>query len=204
MYKRQEVTFLEYDYYVWDQQRQGKHVAYPVDAGWGRGDRPVIYVSWDDAKAYTEWLNEKDGLGTKPNEIYRLPTEAQWEYAARAGTESAYGWGKDFDQHKANCAPSGKKRTTPTRRSYPPNPWGLHDTAGNVWEWVEDQRQRADDSSRVLRGGSWYGLAWYCRAAGRDYLAPDYRGGYIGFRVCLGAPIEPPDAAPLNTDPLTR
>ena len=150
-----EVTFREYDYYVWNQQRRGMEVEYPPDASWGRSDHPVINVSWHDARAYTQWLSEKTGKD------YRLPTEAEWEYAARAGTDMAYWWGKDFVKDKANC---GGRRTTPRDR-YPPNPWGLHDTAGNVWEWVEDWhapysadpvtdplRSRVGES-RVLRGG---------------------------------------------------
>ena len=202
-----EVTFREYDYYVWDQQRHGKEIEYPPDEGWGRADRPVIHVSWDDAKAYTKWLGMKTGTH------YRLPTEAEWEYAARAGTDWVYWWGKVFAEDKANCR--GWK-TTPVHGRYPPNPWGLHDTAGNVWEWVEDlyAPYAADPAmappgaregvSRVLRGGAWDDAPMNCRAAARYHLAPDDRYNLIGFRVCRGAPIEPLGAAPLNTETLQR
>jgi formylglycine-generating enzyme required for sulfatase activity len=205
---RYEVTFQEYDYYVWDQQRQGKEIEFPPDANWGRADRPVINVSWNDATAYTQWLGEKTG-----DRRYRLPTEAEWEYAARAGTDTAYWWGNDFAKDKANCDGS---RTMPVRDRYPPNPWGLHDTAGNVWEWVHDRYASysadpvTDPSgpdqgvSRVLRGGAWFYFPRGCRAADRLVDAPDHRNDGIGFRVCRGAPIEPPGAAPLDTVPLPR
>ncbi|MER2546412.1 MAG: SUMF1/EgtB/PvdO family nonheme iron enzyme [Candidatus Accumulibacter phosphatis] len=203
---RYELTFREYDYYVWDQQRHGKEVEYPSDGGWGRADRPVINVSWHDARAYTQWLSQQTG------QAYRLPTEAEWEYAARAGTDTAYWWGKDFAQDKANCR---GRRTTPVRDRHP-NPWGLHDTAGNVWEWVEDRYApySADPArdpsgpdegvSRVLRGGSWVNNPWNCRAAYRNDYAPDDRFNHLGFRVCRGAPIEPLRAAPLATETLPR
>ncbi|MBN8515426.1 SUMF1/EgtB/PvdO family nonheme iron enzyme [Accumulibacter sp.] len=205
---RYEVTFLEYDYYVWDQQRQGKEIEFPPDVHWGRADRPVINVSWDDATAYTQWLGEKTG-----DRRYRLPTEAEWEYAARAGTDTAYWWGNHFAKDKANCMGN---RTTPVHDRYPPNPRGLHDTAGNVYEWVHDWYASysadpvTDPSgpdqgvSRVLRGGSWSINPWNCRAASRRNLTPVNRNNIIGFRVCRGAPIEPPDAAPLNTVPPKR
>jgi formylglycine-generating enzyme required for sulfatase activity len=204
---RYEITFREYDYYVWDQQRHGKEIEFPPDESWGRADRPVINVSWHDARAYTEWLSKRTG------QSYRLPTEAEWEYAARAGTETAYWWGKDFAQDKANCNGS---RTTPVRDRYPPNPWGLHDTAGNVWEWVEDWRAWYSAGpvtnptgppagvSRVLRGGAWFSFPWDCRAAYRLDGPPDNRFNLIGFRVCRGSPIEPPGAAPLDTETLQR
>ena len=203
---RYEVTFREYDYYVWHQQRQGKAIDYPPDAGWGRADRPVINVTWHDARAYAEWLSGRTG------ESYRLPTEAEWEYAARAGTETAYWWGNKFLKEKANCDGG---RTTPVRDRYPPNPWGLHNTSGNVLEWVadgyaaystdpvEDPQGAPESWSRVLRGGSWDFPARGCRAAFRRVDPPDNRD-YLGFRVCRGSPIEPLPAAPLNTGTLTR
>lgn len=142
-----------------------------------------------------------------------MPTEAEWEYAARAGTKTAYWWEKDFAKDKANCQGS---RTTPVRDRHPPNPWGLHDTAGNVFEWVEDRYApySADPVkdppgpdkgvSRVLRGGSWGDFPMYCRAAYRLVFAPGLRRSSVGFRVCLGSPIEPLRAGPLNTETLPR
>ena len=204
---RYEITFHEYDYYVWDQQRHGKEIEFPPDAGWGRADRPVINVSWHDARAYTEWLSKRTG------QSYRLPTEAEWEYAARAGTDWAYWWGKDFAEDKANC---GGSKTTPVHGRDSPNPWGLHDTAGNVREWVDDRYApyvadpvedppgAREHVSRVLRGGSWLDYPMDCRAATRYRDAPGSRSDPLGFRVCRGAPIEPLGAAPLNTDTLQR
>ncbi|RDE52181.1 MAG: TIR domain-containing protein [Candidatus Accumulibacter meliphilus] len=197
-----EVTFLEYDYYVWDQKRRGKEIEFPLDGGWGRADRPVINVSWGDATAYTQWLSEKSG------KHYRLPTEAEWEYAARAGTNWPYWWGNEFVKDKSNCDGS---QTTPVRGSYPPNPWGLHDTSGNVYEWVNDWYAPystdavtdplgpSEGVSRALRGGSWYYNPRYCSAATREDLAQHTRGNGIGFRVYRGSPIESLPVDPLNT-----
>ena len=203
-----EVTFLQYDYYVWSQRRRGKNeVAYPNDAGWGRDNRPVINVSWQDAKNYTQWLSEKTG------KAYHPPSEAQWEYAARAGTDTAYWWGNDVDKAKghanqANCRGCGSQwdaqQTAPVG-SFKSNPWGLHDTAGNVWEWVEDvykpyqatakspdgepsQPGEKTNVSRVLRGGSWRSPPQFARADGRNYSgSPSFS---VGFRVCGVVPIE--------------
>jgi formylglycine-generating enzyme required for sulfatase activity len=204
---RYEVTFHEYDYYVWDQQRQGKTIEFPPDESWGRADRPVIHVSWNDATAYTQWLSENTG------KHYRLPTEAEWEYAARARTDTAYWWGNNFATDKASC---GVSRTTPVHVRYPPNPWGLHDTVGNVWEWghdwsapysadqVTDPLGPGSGQYRVLRGGAWNHIPRRCNAASRFGFYADYRSFDVGFRVCRGAPIEPPGAAPLNTGPVER
>ena len=119
-----EVTFDEWDACVEDGGCGGYR---PDDEGWGRGRRPAINVSWNDARAYTQWLSDKTG------QDYRLLTEAEWEYVARAGTTTAYWWGDTFDGAKANNG----SRTTKVNR-YPANPWGVRDVAGNVWEWVAD------------------------------------------------------------------
>ena len=105
---------------------------------WGRKTRPVINVSWNEAKAYAEWLTEVTG------QSFRLPTEAEWEYAARAGSETHYWWGDDIRQDGrvwANCSDCGSEwggERTMTVGSFAANPFGLHDMHGNVWEWVED------------------------------------------------------------------
>ena len=198
-----EVTFEQYDYYVWDQKRRGKgeRLDYPRDDdGWGREDRPVINVSWDDAQAYLVWLGEK----AKPEggTVYRLPTEVEWEYAARGGSDTPFGWeGKAFDMRKANCDAEGSAgETLPVSRygSWA-NGFGLHDMIGNVREWTADGVD-ADRKLRVLRGGSWTLDPDYCRAAKRSYGRPNIRDGGIGFRVCRGSPIDPQDAASLGAE----
>jgi formylglycine-generating enzyme required for sulfatase activity len=173
---RYEITFGHYDEFA---KATGRKL--PNDRGWGRGSQPVIYVSWHDARNYAAWLSEQTSTR------YRLPTEAEWEYVARAGTETAYWWGNDFTKGMANCAECGSKwdfeQAAPTG-SFKPNPFGLYDTAGNVWEWVEDcwhenyigapgdgtARGKEDGGNcakRVIRGGS------YTRE--RDFLRSSYR-----------------------------
>jgi formylglycine-generating enzyme required for sulfatase activity len=105
------------------------------DRGFGRGTRPVIYVSWDDAQAYVRWLSQMTG---KP---YRLLTEAEWEYSARAGSTTAYFCGEEIGEKNASCNGCGSRwdnRETSPVESFKPNAFGLHDMAGNVWQWVED------------------------------------------------------------------
>ncbi len=160
------VTFDEYDAFAKATQRD-----LPSDEGWGRGRRPVINVSWEDAVAYAQWLSEMTG------KLYRLPAEAEWEYAARAGTKTPYSTGNCIDTAKANydgnydwgdCPKTGLYREqTVEVGSLPANPWGLHEVHGNVYEWVQDcwndsyQGAPADGSAweagdcarRVLRGG---------------------------------------------------
>ncbi|MCG8426492.1 MAG: SUMF1/EgtB/PvdO family nonheme iron enzyme, partial [Chromatiales bacterium] len=127
---RYEVTFEEYQRFA---EVTGRLL--PNDQGWGRGKRPVINVSWSDAKAYTDWLSEQTG------QRYRLPTEAEWEYAAGGGSESAYWWGYEMVTGRANCFNCGTTwdgvSTAPVG-SFEPNGFGLHNTAGNVIEWTED------------------------------------------------------------------
>lgn len=120
------VTFEEYDQFC----NMTGHDR-PDDRGWGRGKRPAINVSWHDGRAYLEWLSEKTG------QHFRLPSEAEWEYAARAGTETPYWWGDDFAAGMANTNEENRRQTVDCG-IYPPNPWGLYDMLGNVWEWVED------------------------------------------------------------------
>ena len=190
---RYPVTFDEYDHFC-DATGRDK----PDDHGWGRGRMPVIEVSWNDAVAYTPWLSERTG------KHYRLPSEAEWEYACRAGTQTAYWWGDQFDRAMANTGESGLENTTEVGR-YPANPWELADILGNVWEWVEDHhypsyadapndgRARLDPTAedyrlRVLRGGSWFYYQDNARCACRGRGGPSGRGDFVGFRVVCSSP----------------
>ena len=184
-----EVTFEEYDRFIAATGRIS-----PKDRGWGRGRRPVINVSWDDAVAYTKWLSEQTG------ERYRLPSEAEWEYAARAGSTTKYGWGNDIGHNRANCDGCGSQwddeKTAPVG-SFNPNAFGLHDMHGNLWEWVQDcwngsyQGAPADGSAwtsgdcerRGLRGGSWGFRPGFLRAAYRFRDSTGDRYDVFGFRV---------------------
>ncbi|MDH5570367.1 MAG: formylglycine-generating enzyme family protein [Gammaproteobacteria bacterium] len=184
-----ETTFEEYDRFC-DDTRRSK----PDDSGWGRGLRPAINVSWDDAVAYTQWLSRKT------RQTYRLPSDSEWEYMARAGTTSRYWWGNEIDKAKANCEGCGSlwdgEKTAPVGR-FLPNAFGIHDTAGNVFEWVADclQSSFADapvnasivDKSgcgkRVIRGGAWSFPAKEIRSANRWRDFPTRKSDDTGFRV---------------------
>ena len=160
--------------------------------GFNGANQPVVGVSWNDAVDYASWLSKKTG------KKYSLPTEAQWEYAARAGSTNAYPWGKSIGSGRANCkdcgSTSGKKTTTPVK-SYSPNAWGLHNTVGNVWEWVcsvydsaydggEQQCTSTSDAyNRVLRGGAWSVGSDLSRSAYRGYKRHSFTFNDIGFRL---------------------
>ncbi len=171
----------------------------PADGGWGRGKRPVINVTWDDAKAYVNWLRQKTG---KP---YRLLTEAEWEYAARAGTTTPYATGETIVTAQANFDASSD---APQRRmgayegktveagSFPANPFGLYDLHGNVAEWVEDcwnpthagapqdgSARGGDCARRVAKGGAWYYEAPFLRSAARVSYPAKAKLNIVGFRV---------------------
>jgi formylglycine-generating enzyme required for sulfatase activity len=180
-----EVTFAEYDKFAEDTGRKK-----PDDEGWGRGNRPVINVSWNDATAYTKWLSNQTGKN------YRLPTEAEWEYAARAGTETKYWWGNDIGKNKANCNYCGDSfQYTSDVGSFSANQFGLYDTSGNVWEWTcseyEDKYKgkekvcinKNSNKYGVLRGGAWVNISRSLLAAQRSQVNPGERTGSIGFRV---------------------
>ena len=186
-----EVTFAEWDACVADGGCNGYT---PDDEGWGRGTRPVINVSWDDVQFFIDWLNGKTGGN------YRLPTEAEWEYAARAGTTTKYSWGDDIGSNRANCDDCGSQwddRQTAPVGSFPANAWGLHDMHGNVWEWVQDcwndnYKGAPKDGSAwtggdcglgVLRGGSWFLSARNLRSAVRSGNDRTYRDNDVGFRL---------------------
>ena len=178
------VTFQEYGHFA---RATGRRQ--PGDKGWGRSRRPVINVTWDDAKAFVAWLSVQTG------EPYRLLSEAEWEYAGRAGTTTRFWWGDDVTPDNAGCGPE-ISRTTEVG-SYPADPWGLYDTHGNVWEWVEDcwndsyenapEDGRAwtsgDCRRRVLRGGSWTNKPVGLRSACRIWREAADRRDSNGFRV---------------------
>jgi formylglycine-generating enzyme required for sulfatase activity len=189
-----EVTYEQYDYYVWQQDKDNPPV-YPGNAPNEnkRGLRAVVNVSWNDANAYLNWLSEKTGRN------YRLPTEVEWEYAARAGTYTPYWWGNETEQAHANCNGCGSqwdnKFIAPVG-SFPPNSFGLYDTAGNVWEWTCSNWQEEfdgsetrcaidDQSSRVVRGGSWDNSSDFMRSSVRAKYSSSSRLNNVGFRVVL-------------------
>jgi len=171
----------------------------PQDSGWGRGRRPVIYVSFDDAKAYVDWLRQKSG------KAYRLLSEAEWEFAARGGTSTPFASGAtlaptqanfDASSDTTNRKPGAYQGTTVEVGSFPPNPYGLLDMEGNVFEWVEDcwngshagapadaTPRGGDCKRRVAKGGAWYYEADYARSSARMNFPKGSRLNVIGFRV---------------------
>ena len=195
---RYPVTFAQWDACV----AAGGSTHKPDDAGWGRGQRPVINVSWEDAQEYVRWLCRETG------ERWRLPTEAEWEYAARAGTTTPFSTGNCITTSQANydgncdyndCGAKTGIYVGQTQRvgSYPANAWGLHDLHGNVWEWVEDCYHdnyagaptdgspwtQGSCQKRVLRGGSWYFYPRNLRCAYRYRSGSNIQGYDFGFRV---------------------
>jgi formylglycine-generating enzyme required for sulfatase activity len=194
---RYPVTFEEYNAFL--TATAGQRVRGKGEAGdnkWGRGRRPVINVSWHDARDYCAWLNRM--LGLQAEFGYRLPTESEWEYACRAGTNTRRWWGDDWDPTKANGDYSFERGRTSPVGYYAANPWGLYDMIGNVWEWCADQycnnismlpadgtayekSRDATSSSRVLRGGCWSYVPRYLRSADRYRSLPD--GHYFGVGV---------------------
>jgi len=187
---RYPVTFAEYDAYCNATEQPG-----PPDNGWPRGRRPVIHVSWEDARAYTDWLSARTGkLG---DDRYRLITETEWEYACRAGTRTDRSWGlREPTRLDANFGLMVGETTDVG--SFPANGWGLYDMHGNVWEWTEDVwRERYEDApadgsawergpeskARAFRGGSWSTKPADLRSAIRTGYDPDLRHYFVGFRV---------------------
>jgi formylglycine-generating enzyme required for sulfatase activity len=191
---RFEVTFAEWDACV----AAGGCRHWPEDQGWGRGRRPVINVSWVDAQEYTAWLSARTG------KHYRLLSEAEWEYAARAGTQTRYSWGNDVGHNRANCYGCGSRwdgRQTSPVGSFEANAFGLYDMLGNASEWVEDcyhgsyRDAPADGSAweqncpadmrdkRVMRGGAWQYPSQLTRPAFRTAFSNGYYDLRIGFRV---------------------
>ncbi len=197
---RYEVTFAEYDRFA-----EATGAKKPDDEGWGRGHRPVIKVSWGDAAKYAEWLSQQTG------KRYRLPGEAEWEYALRAETKTPFWTGDCIHTDQANydgnydynnCgAKTGvyRKKTLPVG-GLPANPWGLHEMHGNVWDWLQDcwhdsYAGAPGDGSiwseeggggcrrRVIRGGSWLNRPSAIRSAFRSSFFTVPRDGILGFRL---------------------
>ena len=194
---RYETTFAEWDSCV----REGGCEYSPSDRGWGRAQHPVIGVSWLDVQKYMNWLSARTGLR------YRLLTEAEWEYAARGGTTTAFSTGETITGDDANFdarytygdGHQGEYRKHATRvGTFKPNAFGLYDMHGNVWEWVQDcwhkdytglpqggtgSLYKCNERARVLRGGSWVDTARNLRSAYRNRNVPEYRHATVGFRV---------------------
>ena len=191
-----EITFAQYDLFAVDTDRP-----LPDDEGWGRENRPVINVFWDDVVAYTEWLSAKTG------QHFRLPTEAEWEYAARAGTSSKYNFGENIDCSMANyddeLCPRKKQgqdfKGTALVGSYAPNAFGLYDMHGNVQEWTidcdsEDYSNAPNDGTanfagdceyRITRGGSWFASSRQLRSSQRGSSIRHGTNFDTGFRIVL-------------------
>jgi formylglycine-generating enzyme required for sulfatase activity len=191
------VTFGEWDACVADGGCAGQS---PSDKGWGRGDMPLLNVTWDAAHAYAQWLSRKTG------KHYRLPSEAEWEYAARAGTTTGYWWGDNITRENANyddkIVTGARSKTVPVK-SYKPNPWGLYQVLGNVRQWVEDcwsdnyvgaptdgsvwvHEPCYDD--RVVRGGGFGAKDTRNTSASRSYAARNNRDSWTGIRVVRDLP----------------
>ncbi len=186
-----EVTFDEW-YACMDAGGCGNHI--PDDMRWGRGNRPVIHVSWEDAQSYVHWLSARTG------KTYRLLSESEWEYVARAGTETAYSWGDSIGVNRANCGSCGSQwdneKTAPVG-SFEANAWGVYDMHGNVNEWVQDcyndsYKSAPSDGSvwksedcdwHLVRGGSWNFKTSSLRSAHRITFFTGFRRDFIGFRV---------------------
>ena len=187
---KREITFDEYSLFADATGRRR-----PGDEGWGRGQRPVMNVSWHDAMAYAEWLSEQTGSR------YRLPTEAEWEYVAKAGSETRFWWGNDVGSRNANCFDCGSKwsgiETAPVG-SFSASAYGVQDMLGNVMEWVQDCYRKSYNSApldgsaviaagdcqqRVVRGGGFDSPADSLRSASRDSRVGTSRLNNLGFRV---------------------
>lgn len=185
---RYAVTFAEYDRFCEERGRKK-----PTDCGWGRAQQPVVSVGWEDAIAYCAWLSERT------RRFYRLPSEAEWEHACRAGTATRYSWGNEVRGDLANF--NGRLGRTAKVGMYPPNGWGLHEMHGNVWEWcvkINDIKSEVVPSDASawhealrskwyypsIRGGSWRSNPeYYLRSAYRGSSESNSRDHDIGFRV---------------------
>lgn len=189
-----EVTFTQYDEFC-----EATGYEPPYDEGWGRQNRPVINVSWEDANAYAAWLSKETGIS------FSLPSESQWEYFARAGTTTSYWMGRKIGRNRANCKDCGSQwdnKSTAPVGSFRANPWGVFDTAGNVHEWCLDSLTRGyqgapqdsqpwltgDTERRINRGGAWNSYARYLRSSARDNERRNRPSKDIGFRLIMNLP----------------
>ena len=209
-----EVTRREFGRFVQETRHPMGNSCYTSEGGkWelrsGRGWRnpgfsqtdldPVVCVNWYDAQAYVRWLSGETG------QSYRLLSEAEWEYVARAGTTTKYYWGDTIGRNRANCDGCGSQwddeKTAPVG-SFRPNRFGLYDVHGNVWEWAQDcwnenyngspsdgrAWETGDCGRRVLRGGSWDYSPGYLRSANRGRYSTDSRFNDLGFRIARSLP----------------
>ncbi|MEO6421630.1 MAG: formylglycine-generating enzyme family protein [Candidatus Nitrotoga sp.] len=172
------VTFDEWDACVADGGCRGYK---PIDEEYGRGKQPVVNVSWNDAQSYIEWLSDKTG------QTYSLPSEHEWEIAARAGTTTEYYWGNELGSKNANCRGCDnkfeKKKSIPMPvGSLKPNPYGLYDMYGNVWQWTDGCRE-GDCAKLVLKGGSFDYEPEYLNTSYREGIEATERINNLGFRV---------------------
>ena len=192
LFGRYEVTYEQYAKFCTDTGR-----LIPSDNGWGMGSRPIVGISWDDAVAFTEWLSAQTGRQM------RLPSEAEWEYAARAGANTKYPWGDEIGMNNANCKGCGSQwdyRMTAPVGSFAPNGFGLYDMVGNAYEWCLDLKhdnyvgapadgtawlENPSDSRRINRGGSWYQRTVDAEVTSRCWEHPDVEHNDHGFRVLM-------------------
>ena len=199
---KHQVTFDDYDRHL--RAKGGGRAGEADDHGWGRGCRPVINVTWKQAVDYARWLSAQTGAR------YRLPSEAEWEYAARAGTTTEWPWGDELVRGRANCADCGSRwdneRTAPVG-SFPPNAWGLHDMQGNVREmlldcvrytyrkaptdgsaqtkpgWLSETDKRGNCAMHAARGGAWNSPSRWTRSSPRSYVRRGTYGAVWGIRL---------------------
>ena len=210
---KHEVTFDDYDRYL--SAKGGGHDGEAHDQGWGRGRRPVINITWQQAVAYAEWLSAQTGSH------YRLPSEAEWEYAARAGTTTEWFWGDEPVLGRANCEDCGSRwdneRTAPAG-SFPPNRWGLHDMHGNVREmlldcfrfnykkaptdgsaqtkpgWLDETDEYGNCTIHAARGGEWDSISRATASFARCGIRKKTYGAWWGIRLVRELDAARPDA----------